>query len=116
MVFSVIGGSSPGPQGFDLTAPFCKLSLVFSKFRWDELILGCLSSDGFNQLSVDEENKSEVTELNNGIVCQPRHLARDNSRPVHHHRPGALIGKVKFSRVLEFDDGLSPRDLAGRAF
>merc|ERR1719222_1355993 len=101
---------------YEPSRPWLLATLAFSKFCRDKLILGCLSSDGFNQLSVDEENKSEVTELNNSIVCQPRHLPRYNSCPVHHHRPGALIGKVKFSRVLEFDDGLSPRDLAGRAF
>ena len=91
-------------------------TLAFSKFCRDKLILGCLSSDGFNQLSVDEENKSEVTELNNGIVCQPRHLPRYNSSPVHHNRPGPLISKVKFTRVLEFNDSLPPWDLARRAF
>ena len=28
----MFGGSSPGPQGFDLTVPFCKLSLAQSTF------------------------------------------------------------------------------------
>ena len=30
---SVLGGSSPGPQNFDRTAPFCKLSLAHVHFR-----------------------------------------------------------------------------------
>ena len=40
----MLGGSSPGPQGFDLTASFCKLSLAQSTFaqtghhQWADLL------------------------------------------------------------------------------